>query len=151
MLKSTPARNLFASRNRLTDVSLLLPFVPSHFECFYGLRDLTSIFISTSTGVSALPGCNPVQGGPGRATPQDGCGATTEFTPGGPAGADPAVSPPTVAPPAGGGGAVPPFQGGSPPAVGGGGGGGGGGGTVAHYGQCGGYVSIFLIICVMTS
>lgn len=103
-------------------------------------RDLTF-----PTGLDAMPGCNPVQGGPGRATPATGCGATTEIGPGGPAAADPApaVSPPGGAPPASGGGGT------VPPAVGGGGGG-GGGAAVAHYGQCGGYVFIFLITCIAT-
>lgn len=32
-------------------------------------------------GLNALPGCNPVQDGPGRAIPSTGCNAPTTFIP----------------------------------------------------------------------
>lgn len=55
--------------------------VPPSVNEDVGLRDLTATDNSNTRGgvLAALPGCNPIQAGPGDATQQSGCGATTQL------------------------------------------------------------------------
>lgn len=55
--------------------------VPPSVNEDVGLRDLIATDNSDTRGgvLAALPGCNPIQAGPGDATQQSGCGATTQL------------------------------------------------------------------------
>ncbi|RXW19569.1 hypothetical protein EST38_g6291 [Candolleomyces aberdarensis] len=81
--------------------------------------------------LTALPGCNPIQPGPARATMVSSCSATKDYdADGGPKGGSPVAPPATSAPPPAGSTVVAPPAASTPAAP--------STGQAAHYAQCGG-------------